>query len=81
MEEDRDAGNVLNARHQVHVMSVHAQLSEYTRYGSLIEGHGDLSYRDIGIQVLLVHLTIHMLALVNLPTTLSGMRVQIRASR
>ena len=28
-----------------------------------MEGHGDLSYRDIGIQVLLVHLTIHMLVL------------------
>ena len=48
---------------------------------SLTEGHGDLSYRDIGIQVLFVHLTIHMLALVNLPIVLSGMRVQIRASR
>jgi hypothetical protein len=48
---------------------------------SLIEGHGDLSRRDIGIQVLLVHLTIHMLVLANLPMILSGMRVQIRSSR
>ena len=30
----------------------------------------------MGIQVLLVQLTIHMLALVNLPIILSGMRVQ-----
>jgi hypothetical protein len=35
----------------------------------------------VGIQVLLVHLTIHMLALVNLPIIiLSGMRVRIRES-
>jgi hypothetical protein len=49
---------------------------------SLTEGHGDLRCRDIvGIQVPLVHLTIHMLVLVNLlPITISGMRVQIMAS-
>ena len=48
---------------------------------TFIEGHGDLSCRDIGIQLLLDHLTIHMLVLVNLPIILSGMRVQIMASR